>query len=78
VALGDDQPDAPIHPNNAMRAHPPEADPVRMAAKNRATGGSEPRRYEIRARGPIGPATMQAFPTLTVSRSGQDILLDPN
>ncbi len=42
---------------------------------NRATGGSEPRRYEIRVRGPIGPTMMQAFPTLAASRSGQDTLL---
>src|SRR6516164_4113047 len=47
----------------------------RMAANKRATGGSEPWRYEIRVRGPIGPTIMQAFPTLTASRSGQDTLL---
>ena len=46
-----------------------------MAAKKSSTGGSEPRRYEIRVRGPIGPAIMQAFPTLTASRSGHDTLL---
>jgi hypothetical protein len=46
-----------------------------MAAKDRATGGSEPRRPEIRVRGPIGPTMMQAFPTLATSRSGQDTLL---
>ena len=58
-----------------MRAHPPDADPDRMPAKNRATGGREPQRYEIRVRGPIGPTMMQAFPTLAASRSGQDTLL---
>ena len=47
----------------------------RMAANKSATDGREPRRYEIRIRGPIGPAIMQAFPTLTASRSGQDTLL---
>ena len=46
-----------------------------MAAKQRATGGSEPRRYEIRVRGPLGPTIMQAFPTLYATRSGQDTLL---
>ena len=45
-----------------------------MAATERATGGSEPR-YEIRVRGPIGPTMMQAFPTLSASRSGHDTLL---
>jgi epsilon-lactone hydrolase len=46
-----------------------------MAAKNSATGGNEPRRYEIRVRGPIGPTMMQAFPALSSSRSAQDTLL---
>ena len=46
-----------------------------MAATDSATGGSEPRCYEIRVRGPIGPTMMQAFPTLAASRSGQDTLL---
>lgn len=41
----------------------------------RATGSSEPRRYEIRVRGPIGPTVMQAFPTLTASRSGRGTVL---
>lgn len=45
----------------------------RMPDKNRATGG--PQRYEIRVRGPIGPTIMQAFPTLTATRSGHDTLL---
>ena len=45
----------------------------RMPDKNRAPGGS--RRYEIRVRGPIGPTIMQAFPTLTATRSGKDTLL---
>ena len=34
----------------------------RMAANKSATGGCEPRRYEIRVRGPIGPTIMQALP----------------
>ena len=46
-----------------------------MSANKRATGGREPRRYEIRVRGPIGPTMMQAFPTLAPSRSDQDTLL---
>ena len=46
-----------------------------VAPKKNATGGREPRRCEIRVRGPIGPAIMQAFPTLTASRSGRDTLL---
>ena len=46
-----------------------------MPAKERATGGSAPQRYEIRIRGPIGPTIMQAFPMLTASPSGQDTLL---
>jgi hypothetical protein len=46
-----------------------------MAAKDRATGGSEPRRYEIRVRGPLGPTIMQAFTMLAASRSAQDTLL---
>ena len=58
-----------------MRAHPADADPDRMPAKKTATGGREPRRYELRVRGPIGPTIMQAFPTLAASRSGQDTLL---
>ena len=36
---------------------------------------SESRSYEIRVRGRIGPTMMQAFPTLALSRSGQDTLL---
>jgi hypothetical protein len=47
----------------------------RMAANDSATGGCEPPRYEIRVRGAIGPAVMQAFPAFTASRSGQDTLL---
>jgi hypothetical protein len=58
-----------------MRAHPPDADSDRMAANKRATRGGEPRRYEIRVRGPLGPTMMQAFPTLCATRSGQDTLL---
>ena len=46
-----------------------------MADKDSASGGSEPRRYEIRVRGPIGTTMTQAFPTLAASRSGQDTLL---
>ena len=46
-----------------------------MAASKSATGGCEPRCWEIRVRGPIGPAVMQAFPTLTASPSGHDTLL---
>jgi len=46
-----------------------------MAAKDSATRGREPCRYEFRVRGPIGPTMMQAFPTLAASRSGQDTLL---
>jgi monoterpene epsilon-lactone hydrolase len=46
-----------------------------MTADKSATGGREPPRYEIRVRGSIGPVVMQAFPTLTASRSGEDTLL---
>jgi hypothetical protein len=46
-----------------------------MPARNRATGGREPQRYEIRVRGPIGPTMMQAFPTLAAASRGQDTLL---
>jgi len=46
-----------------------------MPTKDSATGGREQRRYEIRVRGSIGPMIMQAFPTLTASRSGQDTVL---
>jgi hypothetical protein len=56
-----------------MRVHPPRADPDCMPDKNRATGGSQ--RYEIRVRGPIGPMIMEAFPTLTATRTGRDTLL---
>lgn len=40
-----------------------------------ATGGSEPSRYELRVRGPVGETIMQAFPTLTAVTSGEDTLL---
>ena len=46
-----------------------------MSAKKRATGNREPRRYEIRVRGPIGPTMMQAFPTLAAATCGHDTLL---
>ncbi len=46
-----------------------------MSANKRATGGREPRRYEIRVRGPIGPTMMQAFPTLAAASRRQDTLL---
>ena len=58
-----------------MRAHPTDAEPNRMPAKKRATSGREPRRYEIRVRGPIGPTMMQAFPTLAAASRGHDTLL---
>jgi hypothetical protein len=46
-----------------------------MQAERRTTGDHESRRYEIRVRGSIGPTMIQAFPTLAVSRNGQDTLL---
>ena len=46
-----------------------------MPAKRGATGRNEPRRHEIRVRGPIGPMMMQAFPTLAAANRGQDTLL---
>ena len=58
-----------------MRAHPPDGDSDHVSAKKRATGGREPRRYQIRVRGPIGPTMMQAFPTLSAASRGQDTLL---
>jgi hypothetical protein len=44
-----------------------------MPDGNGPTAGSED--YEIRVRGAIGPTIMQAFPTLTATRSGDDTLL---
>ena len=67
-----------IHPNDAMRAHPPDAEPDGMQAEDTLTGGRETGRDEIRVRAPMGPTIMQARPTLTTSRSGRDIPLDPN
>jgi hypothetical protein len=58
-----------------MRAHPPNGDCDHVSAKKTATSGREPRRYEIRVRGPIGPTMMQAFPALAAARRGQDTLL---
>jgi len=58
-----------------MRARPVVGDPDRMPAEDGATDGNEPRRYELRVRGPIGPTIMQAFPTLAATRSGDDTLL---
>ena len=46
-----------------------------MAVDKSVTGGCEPRCYEIRVRGPIGPTMLEAFPTLTATRSGPDTLL---
>jgi hypothetical protein len=66
---------AEIHPTRAMRAHPADADPDRMPSTTTATDGDGPSRYEVRVRGPIGPTTMQAFPTLGMSRNGHDTLL---
>ncbi len=60
---------------DAMRAHPPDGDADHMSTSKRAAGGREPRRYEIRVRGPIGPMLMQAFPTLAAASRGQDTLL---
>ena len=75
VALPRDPPYPPPHPNDAMRAHPPDADPNRMPAEHTASGSHRSPRYEIHVRGPIGPTIMQAFPTLAASRSGQDTVL---
>ena len=46
-----------------------------MPVEKTATNGHEPRRYDIRVRGPIGQTMMQAFPTLVASRRGPDTLL---
>jgi monoterpene epsilon-lactone hydrolase len=46
-----------------------------MPANKTATGGREPRRYEIRVRGLIGLTLMQAFPTLAAASTGPDTLL---
>jgi hypothetical protein len=46
-----------------------------MPANKTATGGREPRRYEIRVRGLIGLTQMQAFPTLAAANTGPDTLL---
>ena len=58
-----------------MRAHPADGDSDHVSAKKSASGGREPRRYQIRVRGPIGPTMMQAFPTLAAARRGQDTML---
>ena len=58
-----------------MRAHPADDDSDHMPASKTAAGGREPRRYEIRVRGPIGPTLIQAFPTLAAASRGQDTLL---
>lgn len=42
---------------------------------NHEAGGRRPERYEVRVRGPIGPTMMQAFPSLSATRCGQDTLL---
>ena len=39
------QPDRRIHPNDAMRAHPPDADPDRMPANNRPRSRRQPRNW---------------------------------
>ena len=65
----------PDYPNQVMRVNAPEADSDRMPANSRAPVGREPGSYEIRVRGPIGPTMIQAFPTVTVSRTGQDTFL---
>jgi hypothetical protein len=71
VASGDAQPDPSIHPNNGMRAHPPDAHSDGMRAKKRAGGGREPRRYEIGVRGPIGPTMMADCSLLNESLDGR-------
>ena len=65
----------PDYPNQVMRVNAPDSDSDRMPANSRAPVGRDPGRYEIRVRGPIGPTMIQAFPTLSVSRTGQDTLL---
>jgi len=45
----------PIHPNDAMCAHPPDADLDRMPTENGAAGGRERRRYGVSARGAPRP-----------------------
>jgi hypothetical protein len=57
----------------ALTRSPPTID--RVPANESATSDCEPPCYEIRVGGPIGPAVMQAFPTLSASRSGHDTLL---
>jgi hypothetical protein len=44
-----------------------------MAANERPTAWSKSPRYEIRVRGPIGPTTMDACPTMAARRNGPDI-----
>jgi hypothetical protein len=38
-------------PNDAMRAHPPHADPDRIPAKGDSDRGNEPQRHQIRVSG---------------------------
>src|ERR1700756_5520698 len=46
-----------------------------MPDESRSTAKPQSRIYEIRVRGPIGPTMREAFPTLVVSRRGQDTVL---
>jgi hypothetical protein len=64
-----------FHPNDAMRAHPGDADRGRMPAEERTNHDREAPRYEIRVRGPIGETLMLAFPTLTATRHQGDTSL---
>ena len=49
-----------------------------MPQRRKPTSSREPQpaqRFEIRVRGPLGPTLLEAFPTLTADRQGQDTLL---
>jgi hypothetical protein len=66
---------SPIHQTHVMSPHPPRADHVSMPNKRRATTRQQPRDYEIRLRGPIGPTMLAAFPELTARKRGEDTVL---
>jgi hypothetical protein len=66
---------SPIHQSHVMSPHPPRADHMNMPNKRPATTTQQPRYYEIRVRGPIGPTMLAAFPELTARKRREDTVL---